>query len=378
MARGPLLVGQTQFFDDDGNPLGNGTIEAFIAGSVVVRKDTFSDALLTTPNDNPIELNASGRATVFLEAGVYDFYVKDSTGATIYSILGYEGRPGSAWTVLTKSVDYTILGSDGSPLIVLVDAIAGARLITLPAAASSAGTRIVVKKTDTSTWGVTLDGNGAELIDGQTSWKLSSQHQWVELVSDGAAWQIVSRGGKRVVVITADYTAGYDDDVIMCGAGTYLVTLPSAVGRMGHTVTIIRTAAVQADVVSITPPGVETIDGIEVRTLRNAGTFLTVVSGGSNYYVQARGVVQVATVTGAYAAKEDDDIIIANGTFTVTLPTITDKNIGKRIEVKNTGTGVITVAGAGVQTIDGQATQSIDTQYFSLSFVAQWAEWAIV
>jgi len=74
---------------------------------------------------------------------------------------------------------------------VLVDASGGARVITLPLAASVPGVVIAVKKIDVSVNGVTVDGNGAETVDGGASQLLTAQWQSLSVQSNGTAWFIL-------------------------------------------------------------------------------------------------------------------------------------------------------------------------------------------
>lgn len=77
-------VGKHQFFDDNGDPLSAGKVYTYEAGTSTP-KATYSDTDLTTPNANPIVLDAAGRATIFLSASSYKFVVKTSADATIYT-----------------------------------------------------------------------------------------------------------------------------------------------------------------------------------------------------------------------------------------------------------------------------------------------------
>lgn len=68
-------------------------------------------------------------------------------------------------------------------------------------------------------------------------------------------------------------------------------------------------------------------------------------------------------------------MIEANGTFTVTLPAAsTATNPGRNIiDIKNIGTGTITVARAGSDTIDGATSYSLSVQYQSITLIANTA-----
>lgn len=85
--------------------------------------------------------------------------------------------------------------STGTPLLtdflLLVDASGGAVTVNLPEAAGSAGRPLVVKKIDAGTDAVTLDGDGAETIDGAATLVLAAQWDSVAIICDGTAWYIV-------------------------------------------------------------------------------------------------------------------------------------------------------------------------------------------
>ena len=72
-----------QFFTDNGVPLAGGQLEFFDSGTSTP-KATYADAGLTTPNMNPLPLDAAGRAgPVFFEAGDYKVVLKSALGITI-------------------------------------------------------------------------------------------------------------------------------------------------------------------------------------------------------------------------------------------------------------------------------------------------------
>jgi hypothetical protein len=130
--------------------------------------------------------------------------VSPATGAKIYnsSLKRSEDYDGSAWgrsgahkTIASKTANYTAtLGDD----VILCDATGGVFTITLPAAASSTGLCLKIKKTDSSANAITIDGNAAETIDGATTASLSLRYQWIEIACDGSNWHIVAQGGGPV------------------------------------------------------------------------------------------------------------------------------------------------------------------------------------
>lgn len=78
-----------------------------------------------------------------------------------------------------------------SDYLLLVNATAGAVTVNLPAAASSNGVYLIVKKTDASVNAVTVDADGAETIDGAATQVLSAQYDAVTVFCDGSGWWIV-------------------------------------------------------------------------------------------------------------------------------------------------------------------------------------------
>ncbi len=78
--------------------------------------------------------------------------------------------------------------------------------------------------------------------------------------------------------------------------------------------------------------------------------------------------------TGTYTATYWDFVNCTSNTFTVTLPTAASL-AGKSIIVKNSGTGVITVATTSAQTIDGASTVVITNRYDSYTFISDGANW---
>lgn len=74
--------------------------------------------------------------------------------------------------------------------------------------------------------------------------------------------------------------------------------------------------------------------------------------------------VTISTKTEAYTlvAGDKDSLIQANGTFTITVPASTIP-AGTRVDIVNTGTGVITIAGDGLTLQSKASAVTIATQY---------------
>lgn len=97
----------------------------------------------------------------------------------------------------------------------------------------------------------------------------------------------------------------------------------------------------------------------------------------STYFAATSPVLAVAAKTTTYTATTADAVLTANGTFTITLYAAAG-NAGRVLEIKNIGTGVITIDGNGAELIDGAATQTLDGQYFSFTLLCDGTGWSIL
>jgi hypothetical protein len=82
--------GKFEASDGDGVPYAGGELYTYLAGSAgATPKATYSDAKLTTPNANPVVLDADGRADVWVGGGSYLLILKDALGNTVWSVDDY-------------------------------------------------------------------------------------------------------------------------------------------------------------------------------------------------------------------------------------------------------------------------------------------------
>lgn len=87
--------------------------------------------------------------------------------------------------------------------------------------------------------------------------------------------------------------------------------------------------------------------------------------------------VNIVTKTSAYTLTSNDVVVLANGTFTITIPTAVGIE-GKTYDVKNIGTGSVTLDPNGAQTIDGDTTKILNTLYDSLTIISDGSNWHII
>jgi hypothetical protein len=127
-----------------------------------------------------------------------ELYFRDNSGNNVQLTASGGIRPVLAGLTLNggivpavtvvNSTPYTVLSTD---FILLVNTTAAARTINLPAVAS--GTRIlfvVDHLASANTNNITIDGNGAETIDGASTSVISTARGCKLLVCDGTAWYI--------------------------------------------------------------------------------------------------------------------------------------------------------------------------------------------
>jgi len=127
---------------------------------------------------------------VVIDAGG-TLYAADNywTSITRNGVLVYlQGDRRSLSIPATKTTTYAITQDNE---VVLADATGGAFDVDLPAAAGCKGWLETIKKIDSSANAVTVDPDGVETIDADTTLILDSQYSSAQIVCDGTEWWIV-------------------------------------------------------------------------------------------------------------------------------------------------------------------------------------------
>lgn len=94
------------------------------------------------------------------------------------------------FSAVSKSSNYTI--DPDNDRYILVDASGGNITISLPSASDAENKGVFeIKKTDSSSNLVIIDGNGSETIDGSTTVTINVQYEAISIVSNGTEWFIL-------------------------------------------------------------------------------------------------------------------------------------------------------------------------------------------
>jgi|SRR5579872_7287685 len=112
-----------------------------------------------------------------------------------------------------------------------------------------------------------------------------------------------------------------------------------------------------------------------VTSLQVGGT--TILNGGVGINLLGNVSYPQVAKTGTYTITVNDDAIWANGTFTVTLYTAVG-NSGRRVTVKNTNTGVVTMKGNGTEKIDASNTLNLTQQYQAITVESDGTQWWVI
>ena len=80
-------------------------------------------------------------------------------------------------------------------------------------------------------------------------------------------------------------------------------------------------------------------------------------------------VYNIVTKTSAYTLTADDVVILADGTFTLTIPAAAGIE-GKVYYIKNIGSGIITIDGNANETIEGELTIELVDKYESVTLIS--------
>ena len=113
-------------------------------------------------------------------------------------------------------------------------------------------------------------------------------------------------------------------------------------------------------------------DGIYKMVIKDSAA--TTIYTWDNVKVRADNY-SVVTKIATYTATTDDDLILANGTFTITL--YAAANSVQPLIVKNVGTGTVTMDGNGAETIDGSSTYALTGTDQTVMLISDGSNWEL-
>lgn len=151
----------------------------------------------------------------------------------------------SSFKVATDANPYTLTVNDDQYIA------QDGQTITLPSVGSVKGRLFLIKLGETFSSGVTINPQGGETIEGNTSYSLKSDYDFVELVSNGTLWLVTKESTSRVPVSTktANYTLALSDEgglIEMNSAGALTLTIPTnatSAFPVGSQVVVVRKGA---------------------------------------------------------------------------------------------------------------------------------------
>lgn len=233
----PVL--KQRFFDSNGAPLSGGSLYSYQAGTTTPQT-TYADST-GTPNANPVVLDSSGYADVWLDPTLsYKLVLKDSGGVTQFTIDNVSYTLGiSAWSAnATYQQGSIVIDSSGKGLLyvslinnnqnqaltnvsawrlfagnvstvssnttvavtddlIRSNSTSGALTHTLPACSTTPiGKRVTFKDVGTGGNATSLKGNGTDLIDGNNTFKFTlKQYGSITVENNGSSWDVISLYG---------------------------------------------------------------------------------------------------------------------------------------------------------------------------------------
>lgn len=178
-----LPDGKQQFLDNNGNPLSSGKVYMYVPNTTTF-KNTWQDSGQATLNNNPIILDAGGRAVIY-GTGVYRQLVQTSASVTVYdaltsatnvaTVLSFVGgtSTGSANLQAVTTVETAGFALANKPTLYFNPGFTNTTATTLNVNAS--GAKSIFKPSFSGPTGLT----GGEIVTGQLTTVTYDGTQWI-------------------------------------------------------------------------------------------------------------------------------------------------------------------------------------------------------
>jgi hypothetical protein len=305
--------GRYRAFDANGKPLVGGKLYTYEAGTSTP-KATYTSKTGVTTNPNPVALDANGYADVWLDTGAYKFILKDANDVQLWSVDDIDGggAEGFASAVISKSSGFNLTINEQNNVIVCTAALTISLL-----QAATAGDGYVAVVINRSTGNVTIDPDGAELIDGSASLIVAPGNS-VTIYCNGSAW-FTSGVVRRTNLTDHRFQDGTDITKLLAlniagitTGTTRTVTFPDKDGTLAlivgadvdipgtnaapSTLTLHEQTTNGTNKVVITPPAALTAD-VALTTPSASGTFARIEDFPPITFATTNTQVSVAAVT---------------------------------------------------------------------------------
>src|SRR5574343_1035373 len=200
-----------QFLDSNGNPLSGGKLYTYSAGTTTP-KATYTTAAGTVQNANPVVLDSSGRAVVFID-GSYKFVLKDSNDVTIETTDNVSSFNALATTLPCVDAGGSVdaITATYSPAITLDDKL----IVTVVSAGRNTTTTPTFTPNSLSTRTITKNG-GQALAVGDTGG--AGYVMMLEYNATNTRWELLN---------PAFLGSGTQGDMIYCSSSNTWSKLPA-------------------------------------------------------------------------------------------------------------------------------------------------------
>lgn len=188
-----------QLFGDDGNPLSGGKVYTYEAGTLTPLA-TYADAEQSAANENPVELDAAGRASIFWGNSPYDVVVTDENDVQLYTVSSFTipGGGGSSGSGGGFGADTTVASAttvDLGGITSHLATVTGTTPTTSFGSSASTDAPIYLVKAQSAGWVITL---GASILCPFVTDQITStqnDYYWLEYLGSGI-WKIfqINRG----------------------------------------------------------------------------------------------------------------------------------------------------------------------------------------
>jgi hypothetical protein len=181
---------------DAGRRISGGSANQTSGTSIYIGQDTRSSAngnsnemvfghTAIGQGSNTVTLGNSSITKTFLRGNTMVNTTTDN-GVDELQVNGSISGIGFKQAYVTKTGAYTATNDD-----YVIDCTSGTFTVTLPASSGRTGRILIIKNSGAGT--ITVDGNGAETIDGAATYSLAVQYATVQIMSDGTNWKIIAK-----------------------------------------------------------------------------------------------------------------------------------------------------------------------------------------